>query len=272
MTAREKAVSTAKAWLGRRESDGSFKTIIDTYNSISPLPRGYRMTYSDPWCAAFVSAVGARCGLSDIILPECGCEPMIQLYKNAGRWVEDDAYKPEPGDIVFYDWQDTGKGDNKGEADHVGIVADVNDTTFTVIEGNKSDSVAYRTISRNGRYIRGFACPDYASEAGEEAPELPVEDKPDEGTAVVIDHTQESVVKPGAGAVWISTVRKGDRGETVRSAQLLLIGRGYGCGPWGADADFGDATRSAVCRFQQAKKLTADGVIGPETWSVLIKT
>ena len=79
---RQKVVEAARAWLGLRESDGSFRQIIDVYNTITPLPRGYRMTYSDAWCAAFVSAVAQRCGLTSIIYPECGCDPMIQLYKN----------------------------------------------------------------------------------------------------------------------------------------------------------------------------------------------
>ena len=40
----EKVVSQAKAWLGLKESDGSFKEIIDTYNTQKTLPRGYKMT------------------------------------------------------------------------------------------------------------------------------------------------------------------------------------------------------------------------------------
>jgi hypothetical protein len=63
---RELVCKTAKAWLGRKESDGSHREIIDVYNRI-PLPGGYKLSYLDPWCAGFVSAVGAACGLSDII-------------------------------------------------------------------------------------------------------------------------------------------------------------------------------------------------------------
>jgi peptidoglycan hydrolase-like protein with peptidoglycan-binding domain len=56
----------------------------------------------------------------------------------------------------------------------------------------------------------------------------------------------------------------------VQAAQLLLIARGWRCGPWGADGDFGAATYGAVYRFQQGKQLLLDGEIGPETWSALI--
>ena len=69
--------------------------------------------------------------------------------------------------IIMYDWQDTGAGDNRGNADHVGMVAAVNGTALTIIEGNNGNSVAYRTLQVNGRYIRGYCLPDYASKATE---------------------------------------------------------------------------------------------------------
>jgi peptidoglycan hydrolase-like protein with peptidoglycan-binding domain len=56
----------------------------------------------------------------------------------------------------------------------------------------------------------------------------------------------------------------------VRAAQLLLIGRGFRCGPWGADGEFGAATYGALFQFQRAKKLSADGVLGPESWAALL--
>ena len=162
---REKAVNTAKAWAGYKESDGTHKKIIDLYNSVKPLPRGYAVKYNDEWCAVFVSAVGIAAGLSKVILRECGCGVMIDLYKAAGRWQENDAYVPGAGDVVFYDWQDTGKGDNAGYPDHVGLVCGVSGGTIKVIEGNKNDAVEYRDLPVNGRYIRGYGLPDYKSMA-----------------------------------------------------------------------------------------------------------
>ena len=96
---------------------------------------------------------------------------MIDLYKAAGRWQENDAYVLSAGDVVFYDWQDTGKGDNTGYPDHVGLVCGVSDSTIKVIEGNKNDAVEYRDLPVNGRYIRGYGLPDYKSMATE--PEEP---------------------------------------------------------------------------------------------------
>ena len=165
---RNKVVEVVRGWLGWSEANGKFKAIIDLYNTQHPLPRGYAVQYDDEWCATTVTAAGIQAGLHDIILGECGCGKMIELYRAAGRWEENDAYRPEPGDIIMYDWQDTGKGDNTGGADHVGIVEKVVGNTITIIEGNKGEAVARRTLAVNGRYIRGFCLPDYASKAEED--------------------------------------------------------------------------------------------------------
>jgi len=164
---RDKVIVLAKSYLGCNEADGSHRKIIDLYNSQNPLPVGYRVTYTDAWCATFVSAVGLQAGLQDIIFPECGCGRMIELYKRAGRWMESDAYVPSPADIIMYDWQDSGVGDNQGEADHVGYVCSVDNGLITVIEGNINDAVGYRRIAVDGRYIRGYCLPDYAKKAKE---------------------------------------------------------------------------------------------------------
>lgn len=158
-------IAQAKAWLGCKESDGSHKKIIDTYNNHKPLARGYKVKYTDAWCATFVSACAIKCGYTDIIPTECGCDEMIKLFKKLNSWVENDSYIPKPGDIIFYDWHDNGIGDNIGAADHVGIVENVINNVIVVIEGNKNNAVERREIQINGRYIRGFGVPKYTSAA-----------------------------------------------------------------------------------------------------------
>lgn len=151
----------ARGWIGRKESDGSHHEIIDVYNAHKPLARGYKVKYTDSWCATFISACAIKAGYTDIIPTECSCNQMIKGFQNIGRWCEDDAHLPSTGDIIFYDWQDNGVGDNKGSSDHVGIVEKVEGNTITVIEGNKNDAVARRTLKVNGRYIRGYGLPKY---------------------------------------------------------------------------------------------------------------
>lgn len=162
---RGKVVSTAKKYLGCKESNGSHKKIIDIYNGHKPLARGYAVRYTDEWCATFVSAIAILCGYTDIIPTECSCSKMIELHKKLGQWQESDSYVPKPGDIIMYDWQDSGAGENTSAPNHVGIVASVNGNTMRIIEGNKGEAVAYRDVKVNGRYIRGYCLPDYASKA-----------------------------------------------------------------------------------------------------------
>lgn len=58
----------------------------------------------------------------------------------------------------------------------------------------------------------------------------------------------------------------GDKGADVLIAQKMLIGSGYSCGNTGADGDFGTNTYKAVRRFQQAKNIGVDGIVGRQTW------
>lgn len=162
---RKKIIGVMEGWLGSSEANGKYKQIIDCYNAHEPLARGYKVQYDDEWCATTVSAAAIKAGLTDIIPTECSCNRMIDLLKAKGEWEENDGYRPEPADIIFYDWHDSGKGDNKGSADHVGYVYRVSGSMITAIEGNKGRSVAFRNIPVNGRYIRGFGVPKYASKA-----------------------------------------------------------------------------------------------------------
>lgn len=161
---RTSVLNLAKSWLGKNEADGSHKEIVDVYNSFSgPLPRGVKMQYDWPWCACTWSALAIQLGYTSIMPIEISCEHLINAAKEMGCWVEDDAYVPEYGDAVLYDWQDNGIGDNVGWSDHVGVVSYANKAAgyFTVIEGNYDNAVKERTVSINGRYIRGFITPKY---------------------------------------------------------------------------------------------------------------
>lgn len=158
-------VEIMRSWLGRKESDGSHKPIIDEYNKIAPLPSGYKLKYTDAWCAGCVSAAFHVAGYDSIFPSECSCSRMIEKAKKMGIWEENDAYVPKIGDCVIYDWQDNGIGDNVGNPDHVGIVTRVTSSNMTVIEGNYSDSVKERVLAINGKFIRGFVLPKFNSES-----------------------------------------------------------------------------------------------------------
>ena len=169
--ARQRVISIAVSWYGKKEADGSHRSIIDLYNGHTPLARGYKVRYTDAWCATYGSAVAIAAGYTDIIPTECGCGQMIAAFQAMDRWVENDAYIPSPGDYIFYDWDDTGAGDCTGWPEHVGIVVSVFGDVIKVIEGNKDDAVGYREIKVNGRYIRGYGVPDYGAKVVSKTPE-----------------------------------------------------------------------------------------------------
>jgi peptidoglycan hydrolase-like protein with peptidoglycan-binding domain len=64
-----------------------------------------------------------------------------------------------------------------------------------------------------------------------------------------------------------SELRMGDLGADVEKVQRALEKHGFDVG--GVDGSFGNSTRSAVVRFQRAKGLSADGVVGPNTMRAL---
>lgn len=84
------------------------------------------------------------------------------------------------------------------------------------------------------------------------------------GTAV---HMKNSVAAKG---VELPLLKKGSKGASVTSLQILLIGFGFSCGSCGADGDFGKGTYAALVNYQNAKGLDADGVCGPKTWAMLL--
>lgn len=155
-------INVMRGWIGYSEANGKFKEIIDLYNSVKPLPRGYAVKYTDEWCDTCVSAAGIKAGCSDLIGRECGCEKHVDIFKQKGIWIEDGTITPKPGDIILYNW-DSSVQPNNGGSDHIGIVESVSGKTITVIEGNKGEAVARRTISVGWGYIRGYARPKYSS-------------------------------------------------------------------------------------------------------------
>lgn len=167
---RNEVVKLATSWIGKNEADGSHKQIIDIYNAFfygKTYPRGVKMTYTSAWCACTWSALAITLGYTDIMPVELSCGELIKLAQKMDIWQENDGYVPLPGDGILYDWDDKGVGDNTGWPDHVGVIDYVNEESgyMTVIEGNYQDAVKKRTISINGKFIRGFITPYYTDDS-----------------------------------------------------------------------------------------------------------
>lgn len=264
---RQNAAKCIRAWVGAKQGDKTHKAIIDCYNSQDALPSGYKMSYTDPWCAATVSAVAITLGMdSREFPPECSCKRMIALFKKLGLWIEDDGYLPKVGDLVMYYWNDDkntyAEKDCTADPNHVGMVTAVSVKRFTVTEGNMTSThvVGTREMEVNGRYIRGFCTPDYASAAKRFTT----------GSKATQAATGTSVSAFKTVSTKLPILQKGASGSPVEAMQSLLILRGYSCGSSGTDGSFGPDTNTALRSFQKNNRLAVDGSCGKATWAKLI--
>lgn len=71
--------------------------------------------------------------------------------------------------------------------------------------------------------------------------------------------------KPAIPSTTTTILRKGNTGAEVKSLQKKLLQIGYYLDSYGADGDYGDATVTAVRKFQKDNSLTVDGEAGPNT-------
>ncbi len=116
-----------------------------------PFWSWYGFKNREEWCALFISWCEDKCGYlkSDVA-------PKFAIVSDGADWfVLRDQWRlmgdtPEPGDLIFFDW------DQDGGRDHVGIVTEVvGDKVFTV-EGNSSDMVRQKRYSVDDPVIYGY--------------------------------------------------------------------------------------------------------------------
>lgn len=215
---RAEVVATAKEYIGAIQGSKLHKKIVDIFNTV--MPDGVKLLYISYWCAGFASGVEIQtlgkkkakkiCPLS------YNCNTIIKKAKKMGIFIEDDAYKPKKADWILYDWQDNGKGDNKGSADHVGIVEKVKDGVITVIEGNKSKKCARRNIIVDGKFIRGFVAIPYGDIATKEKKD----DKKDTIYIVKKGDTLTAIAKK-----YNTTVKAIAEKNGIKNVNLIITGQ-----------------------------------------------
>ncbi len=199
------------------------------------------------WCSVFVDwchyiASGRNKALAQKISCQsgpygAGCGYSMGYYKAAGRFFTAD---PCPGDQIYF-----GSGN---VVEHTGLVVKKDATHVYTVEGNTS---AESGVVSNGG---GVFCKSYPLS---------------HGRILGYGRPQFSVPQKDF-SLGLNVLRKGNEGDQVRALQILLEGRGYLCGSWGADGKFGAATEKALLSCQQANDLQADGMAGPETWGFLL--
>jgi hypothetical protein len=145
-------------YLGMDENSARYNAFRIEGNKIRPKGT-YEMGKLDPWCAFTQSIAAVKTGNGSRYPWSVNCDDMINKAKTMGTWVEDESVVPEPDWWILYDWQDTGKGDDKGNTEHIGDVWKVVNGIIFAIEGNYNNKVGIRQIAVNSRYIRGFIKP-----------------------------------------------------------------------------------------------------------------
>ncbi|QXJ22172.1 CHAP domain-containing protein [Actinomadura graeca] len=194
------------------------------------------------WCDMAITYWARHSGNAGAVLPGGDRAYTVwhaEDFQKAGHWHKgttaavNDA---RPGDIVFFDWGETNR---VSAIDHVGIVERVlGGGRLQTIEANTADACRRRV--RASSVIAGYGRPAYGGS----------------------DWTEDIVKK-------LPQLKKGDSGEHVESVQGLLLARSHP--EIRLTGRFDDETEKAVKSVQRWGGVTADGVVGPKTWSVLLR-
>lgn len=129
--------------------------LVDYYNanciSLVKPNRRYKMKYSDDWCAMFVSVLAHKSGLSRKDFPY---EVSVYYQWQRANEMNITAHDPQllrVGDLVVYSWTNRTTRFN-----HVGMIADIENDSLHVLEGNYKKTVGIRKISKSSISIHGF--------------------------------------------------------------------------------------------------------------------
>ena len=116
-----------------------------------PYWRWYGFDSRVEWCAIFVSWVMNQAGVDESIMPKFAVVSTgANWFKAIGSW-HGKEYKPKPGDIIFFDWE------NDGRINHVGIVEYSDDEYVYTIEGNSNgDTCRQKQYSLSNNVIYGY--------------------------------------------------------------------------------------------------------------------
>lgn len=217
--------------------------IKKAYDAIGKSAKDFN--FQTEWCALFVDWLfGDESPFTGN--EHYSCTSQMNYWKSVGCW-ENGASCISTGDIIYYDW------DNSGDCDHVGIVANVQGDAITVIEGNfgngnwQTNHVGYRTITHGYAFIKGYAIPDYDT---------------DTNTPVT---TQTPINEPHRTLYSTDMVNSCYyKVEQIQNMLNVVNNAGITC-----DGYYGNNTKNAVINYQRSKNLEVDGIVGKETLTAL---
>lgn len=170
-----------------------------------------------PWCAIFTcwcaSLAGAEVPLT------AGCTSARRVWQADGRWAGRKRV-PRPGDLVYFDW------DESGDCDHTGVVEECAGGVIHTVEGNSSGAVRRRSYGLTDSRIAGYGLPDFGD--GDEdfggAPEWLIE----EGAA---RWAVENGVFRGDGGdllAWERPITRAEAAAAIYRAAALILNKKEG--------------------------------------------
>lgn len=118
----------------------------------------YGYTSHVSWCACFVSWCAEQCGLleSGVYPRFSSCMAGAEWFRERGKWQDGSgSYTPQPGDLIFFDWELDGK------LDHVGIVEYIEGGVVHTVEGNAGDQCRQKAYKMGSDVIIGYGLPNY---------------------------------------------------------------------------------------------------------------
>lgn len=238
---REKVINVANGFVGTFESPAHSNKVIFNQHY-------YGSNKSAAWCCAFVWDCFRLAGCSESFYngkKTASCTTLMNDFKSRGL-LHNDISKVKPGDIVFFQTKK-----NSVKAQHVGIVINSDGKTYiNSIEGNTSSNdelsqdnggevaLKRRTFTGKKMWIYKFASVRYSDE----------------------EFNPYNIPS--------STVKKGDKGESVKWVQYQLVKGGYSLD---IDGSFGGGTEKVVIKFQKDHALEPDGKCGKNTRTELAK-
>ena len=246
----EKATNAELDDFTANAGNGNFTKYARDLDTIEGFYNGKKNGYD--WCDIFVDwcfvrAYGVYVGMQLLCQPVrsagAGCVYSAQYYEKQGRFFASD---PETGDQIFFDYG--------GGINHTGIVVDVNQYAVITVEGNVEGQVKRCSYPYSSNVIAGYGRPDW-SMYGE--PEVTEPETPKQETCEV--------------TATLPIIKYDDTGLWVKVMQVLLIGKGFSCGQYGADGEYGMQTKIGLYQFQKANNLETDCVCDEQTWSLLLR-
>ena len=245
--------------------------MIKAQEVVKASPRYLGTPYNELDCQAYVEAVLKDVGISVNL---AGSNAWFREVKAHGWVGTPNECKAKygsipPGAFLFVLKQD-GKepakyqGDGIGNANHIGIYTGLSGEQMCAM-GGVTTAYDFGNGAINSSKTRGFVCTSkFAGKAINGGWNMVgLWNKIDYG----FGETETPSTTPGTTS--LPVLRKGDKGQYVTLLQTKLINKGFSCGSYGADGDFGNDTEKAVKSFQKAYGLTVDGIVGAKTWSAL---